>query len=123
MGGWIKMKHILIVDDDRTTVSLLTMLLEIDGYKVSQKPRPDLALKFASEEGIDAFIIDCNLAGYNGLDLMRSIRAEKKLANLPVVMTSGKDLADESKAAGANVFLLKPFSTTVLTDVLAKLLE
>jgi two-component system chemotaxis response regulator CheY len=111
------------VDDDRTTVRLLTMLLELDGYKVSQKPRPDSAFTFASEENIDAFIIDCNLAGYNGLDLIKAIRADEKLAEKPAIMTSGKDLAEESLAAGANEFLLKPFSTNILTDTLARLLK
>ncbi|MBN1314171.1 MAG: response regulator [Anaerolineales bacterium] len=117
------MKHVLIVDDDRTTVRLLTMLLEFDGYKVSQKPRPDSALEFATQEHVDAFIIDCNLAGYNGIDLLKAIRADETLADRPAIMTSGKDLERESLAAGADVFLLKPFSTTVLTDMLAKLLK
>jgi two-component system chemotaxis response regulator CheY len=111
------------VDDDRTTVRLLTMLLEFDGYKVSQKPRPDSALEFAGQENVDAFVIDCNLAGYSGIDLIKAIRADEKLADRPVVMTSGKDMAEEALDAGANVFLLKPFSTTVLTENLATLLK
>ena len=117
------MKHVIIVDDDRTTVRLLTMLLEIDGFEVSQAPRPNIALEQARTKPVDAFIVDCNLAGYDGMDLLREIRADAELADRPVIMTSGKDLSGDAYAAGADAFLLKPFSTNVLSAKLEALLE
>jgi DNA-binding response OmpR family regulator len=116
------MRHVLIVDDDRTTSRLLTMLLEIDGYSVSQFPRPQAVLEEARVKPVDVFIIDCNLAGHDGIELLKKIRSDADLADRPVIMTSGKDLSKETMAAGADVFLLKPFSTGILTSKLSELL-
>ena len=115
------MKHILIVDDDRTTVRLLTMLLEMDGFRVSQTPLPEVVLESSKGAAFDAYIIDCNLAGYSGLELLKSIRADGELAGVPVIMTSGKDLSREAEEAGASYFLLKPFSPSELTSRLSEL--
>lgn len=116
------MAHILIVDDDRATVDLLTMLLEMDGFEISQSPQPQAALKLAKAEKIDAFIIDCYLAGFSGLDMVRDIRADAELADKVVVVTSGKDLAEEAETVGADLFMLKPFSPNELSTMLAELL-
>jgi len=116
------MAHILVVDDDRATVHLLTTLLEMDGFEVSQCPRPDTVLEQGKTKGADAFIIDCHLAGFNGLDLLCDIRADADLADKLVIVTSGKDLADEALAAGADLFLPKPFSPSGLSATLTELL-
>ncbi len=116
------MPHVLIVDDDRATVRLLTMLLELDGYEVSQSPVPDTALEMARSRPVDAFVIDGHLVGASGLDLVRQIRLQEHLSGTKVVVTSGKDLAEQSQAAGADLFLLKPFSPTELSDGLRELL-
>ena len=60
MGRKISMAHILVVDDDRATVSLLTLLLEMDGFQVSQSPQPQTAFELAKAGAVDAFIIDCH---------------------------------------------------------------
>ena len=117
------MAHILVVDDDRATVSLLTMLLEMDGFQVSQSPLPQVVLEKARAGAVDAFVVDCHLGGFNGLDLLRDIRRDADLAAKFVIVTSGNDLAQEAMAAGANHFLLKPFSPNELSAKLAELLS
>ena len=98
------MAHILVVDDDRATVSLLTLLLEMDGFQVSQSPQPQTVFELAKAGSVDAFIIDCHLGGFSGLDLVRDIRADADLADKLVFVTSGKDLAKEALLAGADLF-------------------
>ena len=117
------MEHILVVDDDRETVRLLTMFLEMDGFRVSQSPRPDIVLEQAREETVDAFVIDCHLAGFDGLDLVRDIRADADLASTVIIVTSGKDLKEEALAGGADIFLLKPFSPTELSAKVSEMLS
>lgn len=116
------MTHVLVVDDDRTTTRLLTMLLEMDGFKVSQTPQAEAVLKLGRENQVDAFVIDCNLGDYNGVDLLRQIRDTADLASKRVIMTSGLDLSHEAMGAGADYFLLKPFSPTELSEKLKELL-
>ncbi len=117
------MEHILVVDDDRETVRLLKMFLEMDGFRVSQSPWPDVVLKTARAETVDAFVIDCHLAGFSGLDLVRDIRTDADLASSLIIVTSGKDLKEEALADGADSFLLKPFSPTELSAKLSEMLS
>ncbi len=116
------MAHILIVDDDRATVRLLTMLLEMDGFEVSGTARPDDVLEKARTGAVDAFLIDCHLAGSDGLDLVREIRADADLASKPIIVSSGKYVKPEALEAGANLFVLKPFSPADLSAELSELL-
>ena len=117
------MAHVMIVDDDRATVSLLTMLLEMDGFQVSQSPQPQTVLDIARAAAADAFIIDCHLGGYSGLDLVRDIRADADMATKLIIVTSGKDLSDEAMAIGADLFMLKPFSPNELSARLSEFLS
>ena len=117
------MAHVMIVDDDRATVSLLTMLLEMDGFQVSQSPQPQGVVERGKVDGVDAFIIDCHLGSFSGLSLVREIRGDAELAKTLVVVTSGRDVADEAEAAGADLFMLKPFSPNELSAKLSGLLS
>jgi DNA-binding response OmpR family regulator len=117
------MKHVMVVDDDRTTVCLLAMLLEMDGFRVSQATQPAAALERGRSEGVEAFVIDCNLAGQSGLDLVKEIRADEILANAVVILTSGQDLSRAATEAGADLFLLKPFPASALSSNLAELVQ
>ena len=117
------MAHVMIVDDDRATVSLLTMLLEMDGFEVSQSPQPQGVVERGKVDGVDAFIIDCHLGGFSGLNLVREIRGDADLAKKLVVVTSGRDVADEAEEAGADLFMLKPFSPNELSAKLSGLLS
>jgi DNA-binding response OmpR family regulator len=114
------MGHVLIVDDDRSTVRLLTMWLEMEGYQVSKAARGEQVLDTGRQDGIDAFVIDCHLPDTAGLDLVRAIRADQTLAEKVVIATSGRDLEKEALSAGADVFLLKPFLPSDLSNRLAE---
>ena len=120
------MKTIILVDDDRTNTILIRMLLEMDGFDVIVSPDVKRA-QYAAMSGVDAFIIDCNLAqGDNGIDLLLAIRNGDTAAasNIPVIVTSGDDrrLAD-AEQAGATRVLIKPYSPSTLSAQLNELLE
>ncbi len=120
------MKTIILVDDDRTNTILIRMLLEMDGFDVIVSPDVKRA-QYAAMSGVDAFIIDCNLAqGDNGIDLLLAIRKGDTAAasNIPVIVTSGDDrrLAD-AEQAGATRVLSKPYSPSTLSTQLNELLE
>lgn len=120
------MARIIFVDDDRANGELVRMLLEMDGFQVSVCPDVDKAA-LAANDGVDAFIIDCNLARQtNGVDLLKRIRRGETPAqqDIPVIMTSGDDRREaEAEEAGANCFLLKPYPPSVLSSELFRLLH
>lgn len=118
------MTNILLIDDDRTNASLIKILLEMDGFKVTVCPDLNQARQ-SIHKYIDAFIIDCNLAlGDNGMDLLKEIRQGGTAVprDIPVIMTSGDDRRSvEAETSGATQFLLKPYSPSKLSEELTKL--
>ena len=80
-----------------------------------------------SVDGVDAFVIDCNLAhGDDGVSLLADIRSGKTAADLaiPVIVTSGDDRrSTKAYDAGATQFLVKPYSPSTLSEELNRLLN
>ncbi len=116
------MPKIMIVDDDRITVSLLQTLLELDGFDVAQAPNGAVALERAAADKPDAFLVDFHLADYDGSDFVRQLRERKEYTDTPIIMTSGLNREDEAMKAGANKFLLKPFEPSNLVALLNEML-
>jgi CheY-like chemotaxis protein len=113
------MPKVLIVDNDRTTVSLLKILLELDGHTVLIAGRPENLVEEVNQTAPDVVLMDVFLTGGDGLDLLRRLRAQPEQARLPVLMCSGMNLAEECAAAGADGFLMKPYTPEQLTQALA----
>jgi CheY-like chemotaxis protein len=109
---------ILIIDDDKTMVYLLTTLWEMDGFEVVGVKDWNAILKTVSIEKPDIIFMDYFLPNTDGLDILSKIRAEPDLAGTPVVMSSGMDVSDKCLAGGANAFLLKPFEPEKLIETL-----
>lgn len=108
----------MIVDDDRTMVSLLKTLFELQGFEVLTALHEDALLAALRSERPDVVLMDVFLSGLDGLELLRQLRAAKDLAGLKVIMTSGMDLSDACLEAGANAFLLKPYTPDQLLDLI-----
>jgi len=113
----------MIVDDDRTTVTLLNTLLELDGFDVVDVPRGSMVLDKANQELPDLFLLDYHLSDMEGTTVIANLRAEPKFAKTPIVMSSGLNVEDEAKKAGANMFLTKPFEPGHLAGIFNKLIS
>lgn len=112
----------MIVDDDRTTVTLLQTLLSLDGFEVSLVARGAEVLQQARQEKPDVFLIDYHLSDMEGVDVIRKLRADAQFATRPIVMTSGLNVETEAIKAGANLFLGKPFEPGGLAGLFNRLL-
>ncbi len=117
------MAKVLLVDNDATTVSLLRILLELDGYSVSVCSVPDQVLGAVTRDSPDLVLMDVFLTGGDGLDLLRKMRATPGMERIPVIMTSGMELSEECARAGANGFLLKPYPPEHLSQVIKQNLD
>ncbi len=113
------MKKVLLADDDYTMVSLLKTLLSMEGYQVDTLlDKPGDILANIRKVKPDVLLLDVYLGSRNGLDLVRQIRKARDLKDIRIVMVSGIDRAEESLAAGANKFLLKPYMPDELFNIL-----
>jgi CheY-like chemotaxis protein len=117
--------QILIVDDESSVRAVLRDILESDGYHVSEAVDGQESLDKVSMGGIQLLILDIMMPGISGLDVLKTIRSGSIDAasqqgidpSVPVILlTAASD--DETTwagwAAGADVFLAKPFDTNNL---------
>lgn len=119
------MYKVLLVDDDRVNCDLIQMLLELDGFEVVVTPTLEQARQNLNP-AVDAVVLDRNLGqDANGIDLLKEIRAGQTKAkpNLVAIVASGDDRREEEALeAGANKFMLKPFSPSDLSEDLLALI-
>ncbi len=117
------MPKVMIVDDDRTTVSLLQTLLSLDGFEVILVGRGGDTLSRARETRPDIFLIDYHLADMDGPEVVRALRADPAFTSTPIVMASGMNVEREALQAGASLFLIKPLEPSALAPTLNSLLK
>lgn len=117
------MARVMILDDDSTMSSLLRTLLQLDGFETFSGPIGGDILMAVKAEMPDAVLLDVFLAKKDGLEVLRALRQDPQTAPIPVVMTSGMDVAEQCQRQGADAFLLKPYSPDQLVDVLHRLTD
>lgn len=123
-SGWggTSLSKVMIVDDDRTTVKLLQTLLELDGYEIVVAGRGGDVMDTAYASLPEIFLMDYHLSDMDGVDIIRQLRKTDEFSKTPIIMTSGLDVEEEALAAGANVFLVKPFEPDDLPALFNRLL-
>lgn len=115
------MTKVFLAEDDQTMVTLLQTLLKIEGYETVSIDLADGALTDKLKADIpELLLLDVNLPGESGLDVMRAMRADARFANTRVIMASGMSVKDECLASGADDFLLKPYMPDELIDLIKK---
>jgi CheY-like chemotaxis protein len=117
------MAKVLLVDNDPTTVSLLKILLELDGHSVVTCTVAGRVLDAVSKEKPDLVLMDVYLTGGDGLEILRGIRSHPVFGRLPVIMTSGMELSEECARDGADSFLLKPYTPEHLAATMKQALD
>jgi DNA-binding response OmpR family regulator len=102
---------VLIADDDVDILALVRLRLERSGYSVISAQDGAEALKLAATEHPDVAIFDVSMPGLSGLDVTRRLREVN--ADMPVILLTARVLeadVEAGAAAGADVYLTKPFS-------------
>ncbi|MDH6364154.1 two-component system alkaline phosphatase synthesis response regulator PhoP [Enterococcus sp. PF1-24] len=113
------MKHVLVVDDEPSILTLLTFNLEKAGYQVTTAEDGKLAYQLAMEKSFDFIILDLMLPSMDGLDITRHLRQEK--IDTPILILTAKDEQIDrilGLEMGADDYLAKPFSPR---EVLARM--
>jgi DNA-binding response OmpR family regulator len=112
------MSKVMIVDDDRTMVSLLKILLEMDGFEVVNIMMGGQLIEKIRNEKPDLVLMDVFLSDADGKEILSELRKTSDLADVRVIMTSGMDLAEQCLDAGADAFLLKPYTPEQLMKMI-----
>jgi len=111
--------RILVLDDDPDIGTMIKMMLEYKGYRVSVSDRADMAQQVLSKGDVDLIIMDMLLSGVNGTDLCVDLKKNPATSRIPVIMISAHPNAKEiCLEAGADEFISKPFD---MNDILSKI--
>jgi CheY-like chemotaxis protein len=118
-------RRILVADDDPAILRLVTALLEKEGFTVVAVRDGREAFKaLQSDANFTAAVFDVVMPHIPGPELVRHMKTEKRLMKIPVMMMTAEQdpkLSSDSFAAGAVVFLPKPFTTAQLQTMLRML--
>ena len=115
------MKKILIIDDEIHIVELLKFNLENNGYKVDYSYDGFDGYLKTKEFQPDLILLDWMLPNISGIDLLKKIRSDETLEQIPVIMLTAKNMEEdklEGLEDGADDYITKPFS---VKEVLAKI--
>jgi diguanylate cyclase (GGDEF)-like protein/PAS domain S-box-containing protein len=108
--------RLLIVEDDAVTRKVLATRCERAGYRVDEAEDGESALEYLAEHTVDMVLLDVKMSGIDGLEVLRSIRAQQTPERLPVIMVSALDQSVDVVAAlelGANDYITKPVDLSV----------
>lgn len=106
-------KKILIVDDEKELVALVSLHMNMAGYKVLSASDGKRALELAQEEKPDLIILDLMLPKIDGWEVCKRLREIQETKDIPVIMlTCRAETEDKLKGfeAGADDYITKPFS-------------
>lgn len=117
-------KHILVVDDDSSVLKLIKGHLA-EQYDVATAISGKVAMKFLETKRTDLILMDYEMPGENGVDVLNKIRCNEKLKNLPVVFLTGvseREKIQEVLALRPQGYLLKPIDMERLSVTIESLM-
>jgi two-component system phosphate regulon response regulator PhoB len=117
--------RILVADDEPTLRALVVVTLG-SAYACDEADSGDAALARLRETNYDLVVLDLMMPGRSGFDVLQEMRADERLRDVPVVVMSAWQSAEDTEgalAAGADSFVSKPFQPEELLDAVRELVE
>ncbi|HEY1724224.1 MAG TPA: chemotaxis response regulator CheY [Steroidobacteraceae bacterium] len=118
--------NFLVVDDFSTMRRIIKNLLHDLGYpNVTEADDGNTALPLLKAGNFDFLITDWNMPGMPGLELLKQVRADARLAKMPVLMLTAEAKREqivEAAQAGVSGYVIKPFTAVTLKEKIDKIL-
>lgn len=116
--------HVLVIEDEPNISEAIRFILRRDGWTVTVLDSGEHALATIAERRPDLVILDVMLPGVSGFDVLRAIRADGAVRDLPVIMLTAKGQAaarELARESGASLFMAKPFANSELLAAVRQL--
>jgi CheY-like chemotaxis protein len=111
----------LVIDDDDRAADLLRLLLEAEGFSVLRAISAEDALLLVPQQTLALITLDLEMYGLNGWQFLQKVRESGASSGAPIVIVSGRSVANIARSRGAAAALQKPISRTGLKATLAEL--
>jgi CheY-like chemotaxis protein len=119
-------KTVLIVEDEADAAELFAEMMRVSGFRVRKTSSSTPALSMMTEEKPDIVLLDIMMPDVSGLDILRQMRHDPALANIPVVVVSAKSMPADIRngmEAGASTYLTKPVGFLELKEAVERALS
>ena len=110
-------KKILVVDDERDLVELISVNLQRNGYEVITAHDGNTGLEMARKQRPDLIVLDVMMPGLSGRDVTMALKSDPDTATMPILMLTAKTEETDiivGLSMGADDYVTKPFSMKVL---------
>jgi CheY-like chemotaxis protein len=104
-------KTVLIIEDEEDAAELFAEMMRVSGFRVVKTSSSAPAIALMTDEKPDVVLLDIMMPGISGLDILRQMRRDPALVDIPVIVVSAKSMPSDirrSMEAGASTYLTKP---------------
>jgi DNA-binding response OmpR family regulator len=104
-------KTIVVVEDEADAAEMFAEMVRVSGFRVLKASGSSVAMALIGKEVPDAVILDIMMPDISGLEVLRYMQREPRLADIPVIVVSAKGLPSDIRTgldAGASIYLTKP---------------
>ena len=119
-------KTVLIIEDEADAAELFAEMMRVSGFRVLKTTTSTPALHLIASEKPDLIILDIMMPEVSGLDILRHMRQDQQLADIPVVVVSAKSMPADIRhgmEAGASTYLTKPVGFLDLKQAVERALD
>ncbi|MFA6493071.1 MAG: response regulator [Patescibacteria group bacterium] len=113
---------VLIIDDERGILKMYTEYFKATGIESFQAIDGQTGIKIAREQKPDVILLDIIMPRYNGLDVLKDIKSDQDLKNIPVFLLTNlpeESSGDKAKELGASGYLVKAqYEPKMIVDVI-----
>ncbi len=117
---------VLVVDDDKTTRKMLSLILKSKGYEVVTAENGMDGLQKLGIEQINLILTDMNMPYMDGIEFIKQVRANPEISHIPIVMlTTEADEEEKQRAykAGVDDYLVKPATGEQIVESMKRIIK
>jgi DNA-binding response OmpR family regulator len=118
-------KTVLIIEDEEDAAELFAEMMRVSGFRVLKTSKSVAAISMMITEKPDIVLLDIMMPEISGLDILRQMRRDPALANIPVIVVTAKSMPTDIKngmEAGASTYLTKPVGFLELKEAVEQTL-
>ncbi len=119
-------KTVVVVEDETDAAEMFAEMMRVSGFRVLKSYSSTPAISMIATEQPDIVILDVMMPDVSGLEVLKYMRREPNLSNIPVIVVSAKSMPGDIKTgleAGASVYLTKPVGFLDLKQAVDKVLQ
>mgnify|MGYP001126653566 FL=1 len=122
----MEQKTVFIIEDEEDAAELFAEMMRISGFRVLKTSKAAPAIAMMTADKPDVVLLDIMMPEVSGLDILRQMRRDPNLANIPVIMVTAKGMPADIKngmEAGASTYLTKPVGFLELKEAVERTLR